>query len=110
MKAMTHATQEARPRADGGAGQWAQVPISPNDPAVPVPPVPPPPPGPDLPEPPVKDPPGPDAPLPGEDPNPPPVGDPPSEPPVRMKEIGGPSGPEPTRYGDWERKGRAYDF
>ena len=26
------------------------------------------------------------------------------------KEIGGPSGPEPTRYGDWERNGRVSDF
>jgi hypothetical protein len=25
-------------------------------------------------------------------------------------EIGGPSGPEPTRYGDWERNGRCIDF
>jgi len=25
-------------------------------------------------------------------------------------EKGGPLGPEPTRYGDWERKGRAVDF
>lgn len=25
-------------------------------------------------------------------------------------EEGGPSGPEPTRYGDWERKGIASDF
>ena len=25
-------------------------------------------------------------------------------------EAGGPKGPEPTRYGDWERKGVAYDF
>ncbi|CAF0897381.1 unnamed protein product [Didymodactylos carnosus] len=25
-------------------------------------------------------------------------------------EIGGPSGPEPTRYGDWERKGKCVDF
>ncbi|RNA26228.1 succinate dehydrogenase assembly factor mitochondrial [Brachionus plicatilis] len=25
-------------------------------------------------------------------------------------EIGGPAGPEPTRYGDWERKGRVTDF
>lgn len=25
-------------------------------------------------------------------------------------EIGGPKGPEPTRYGDWERKGRCFDF
>ncbi|KAF7648231.1 hypothetical protein LDENG_00160140 [Lucifuga dentata] len=26
------------------------------------------------------------------------------------KERGGPRGPEPTRYGDWERKGRCVDF
>ncbi|XP_028927973.1 succinate dehydrogenase assembly factor 4, mitochondrial [Ornithorhynchus anatinus] len=26
------------------------------------------------------------------------------------KEKGGPKGPEPTRYGDWERKGRCVDF
>ncbi len=25
-------------------------------------------------------------------------------------ERGGPTGPEPTRYGDWERKGRVTDF
>jgi len=25
-------------------------------------------------------------------------------------ENGGPSGPEPTRFGDWERKGIAVDF
>jgi len=25
-------------------------------------------------------------------------------------ERGGPPGPEPTRYGDWERKGVAVDF
>jgi hypothetical protein len=25
-------------------------------------------------------------------------------------EIGGPGGPEPTRYGDWERKGIVSDF
>lgn len=25
-------------------------------------------------------------------------------------EIGGPSGPEPTRFGDWEFKGRCSDF
>ncbi len=25
-------------------------------------------------------------------------------------EDGGPSGPEPTRFGDWERKGLAVDF
>lgn len=32
---------------------------------------------------------------------------PPKAPP---REVGGPSGPEPTRYGDWERKGRCIDF
>lgn len=26
------------------------------------------------------------------------------------KEINGPKGPEPTRFGDWERKGIAIDF
>jgi hypothetical protein len=26
------------------------------------------------------------------------------------KEIGGPKGPEPTRYGDWEVNGRCVDF
>ncbi|MBO6902933.1 MAG: DUF1674 domain-containing protein [Rhizobiaceae bacterium] len=28
----------------------------------------------------------------------------------RETEVGGPKGPEPVRYGDWERKGRAIDF
>ncbi len=28
----------------------------------------------------------------------------------REKEFSGPKGPEPTRYGDWERKGIASDF
>jgi hypothetical protein len=28
----------------------------------------------------------------------------------RPKELGGPKGDEPTRYGDWERGGRAVDF
>jgi len=27
-----------------------------------------------------------------------------------VREIGGPAGPEPTRYGDWERNGRCIDF
>ncbi|MBS1200250.1 MAG: hypothetical protein H6R27_928, partial [Proteobacteria bacterium] len=26
------------------------------------------------------------------------------------REIGGPPGPEPTRYGDWEKAGRCIDF
>ena len=28
----------------------------------------------------------------------------------RAAEQGGPKGPEPTRFGDWERKGIAVDF
>ncbi|HUB16489.1 MAG TPA: DUF1674 domain-containing protein [Acetobacteraceae bacterium] len=28
----------------------------------------------------------------------------------KPKEIGGPKGPEPTRYGDWEVNGRCTDF
>lgn len=28
----------------------------------------------------------------------------------RPTEIAGPTGPEPTRYGDWERRGLAVDF
>jgi hypothetical protein len=29
---------------------------------------------------------------------------------AKAKELQGPQGPEPTRYGDWERKGIASDF
>ena len=34
------------------------------------------------------------------------------QPPDQSKpeEIGGPKGPEPTRYGDWEKNGRCIDF
>lgn len=32
------------------------------------------------------------------------------QPPPKPPEIGGPKGPEPTRYGDWEQKGRCTDF
>lgn len=32
------------------------------------------------------------------------------EPPKMPKEIGGPKGLEPTRYGDWEKNGRCSDF
>jgi hypothetical protein len=44
-----------------------------------------------------------------------PVADTPAEtaprmPAKRPREIGGPSGLEPTRYGDWERNGRVSDF
>lgn len=28
----------------------------------------------------------------------------------KPREIGGPKGPEPTRFGDWERGGRCTDF
>ncbi len=34
----------------------------------------------------------------------------PKDPPKPPKEIGGPPGPEPTRYGDWQYKGRCTDF
>jgi len=35
----------------------------------------------------------------------------PATPPSKApKEIGGPPGPEPTRYGDWQYKGRCTDF
>ena len=44
-----------------------------------------------------------------------PVADAPAEaasktPTKRPREIGGPTGLEPTRYGDWERNGRVSDF
>lgn len=29
---------------------------------------------------------------------------------IRPKETGGQKGPEPTRYGDWEKNGRCTDF
>ena len=31
-------------------------------------------------------------------------------PPDAPRETNGPKGPEPTRYGDWEQKGRCSDF
>lgn len=34
----------------------------------------------------------------------------PPQPANRPTEIGGPKGPEPTRYGDWEVNGRCIDF
>ena len=30
--------------------------------------------------------------------------------PARPREIGGRKGPEPTRFGDWEKNGRCIDF
>jgi hypothetical protein len=35
---------------------------------------------------------------------------PPLVPPIPQPEVGGPAGPEPTRYGDWELRGRCIDF
>jgi hypothetical protein len=29
---------------------------------------------------------------------------------ARPQEVGGRDGPEPTRYGDWEKNGRCIDF
>jgi hypothetical protein len=34
----------------------------------------------------------------------------PAKKPAKPPETGGPEGPEPTRYGDWERNGRCVDF
>ena len=33
-----------------------------------------------------------------------------SKQPKKKKEIGGADGPEPTRFGDWEKKGITSDF
>jgi hypothetical protein len=44
---------------------------------------------------------------------PPAAGDKPGAPSsetAKVEEIGGPKGPEPTRYGDWERNGVCIDF
>lgn len=100
MSMMNKLGGSARPVAASG------VPLPPdNPPGVP--------PGIPIPDPdqgPTQPPPDGDMPVPG-DPPPPPVGDPPTEKPMRLREeIGGPKGPEPTRYGDWERKGRVSDF
>jgi hypothetical protein len=32
------------------------------------------------------------------------------KPGAKPAEHGGPKGPEPTRYGDWEKNGRCVDF
>ena len=53
--------------------------------------------------------------LPGKQPDPA-TADRPQTPPVErpvqpsVPEIGGPKGPEPTRFGDWEKAGRCTDF
>ena len=35
---------------------------------------------------------------------------PPAPPALPEPEVGGRDGPEPTRYGDWEKNGRCIDF
>ena len=35
---------------------------------------------------------------------------PPVPKPMDVEEIGGPPGPEPTRYGDWQFNGKVTDF
>ncbi len=54
----------------------------------------------------------PTAPAVAAEPKPTPAGDLAPQPaaPARKPEIGGPKGPEPTRYGDWEKGGRCIDF
>ncbi|QQS14854.1 MAG: DUF1674 domain-containing protein [Rhodospirillales bacterium] len=34
----------------------------------------------------------------------------PAAPAAKVEEIGGPPGPEPTRYGDWQYGGKVTDF
>ncbi len=45
-------------------------------------------------------------------PQPPPSAEPAPQPPKQAlpREIGGRDGPEPTRFGDWEKAGRCIDF
>jgi hypothetical protein len=35
---------------------------------------------------------------------------PPAQPAQAPREVGGRQGPEPTRFGDWELRGRCIDF
>jgi hypothetical protein len=46
------------------------------------------------------------------EPAPSPTADPAAQPATQKppREIGGRDGPEPTRYGDWEKAGRCIDF
>ncbi|WP_439532660.1 DUF1674 domain-containing protein [Polymorphobacter sp.] len=44
------------------------------------------------------------------DPTPPPAAPNPESKPTPSKEIGGRGGPDPVRYGDWEKGGIAVDF
>jgi hypothetical protein len=96
------------PDDNGPDAARAQIPIPPDQPGTPQP-------GRPVPEPtrgPSQPPPATDPPLPGDTILP--IGDPPQDLPLRQKavakEVGGPAGPEPTRDGDWERKGRVSDF
>ena len=43
----------------------------------------------------------------GQDPE---IPTPPRIPAAPVPELHGPDGPEPTRFGDWERRGRCIDF
>ena len=43
-------------------------------------------------------------------PDPSPAAQPVQQPPAPPREIGGRDGPDPTRYGDWEKAGRCIDF
>ena len=112
MSNANHGGADAAAHITNSPALAQQVPLPPQEPPGPPPG---PPPGHPVPEPdpaPIQPPPDGDMPLPG-DPPPPPLGDPPAEAPIRLAlppEIGGPKGPEPTRYGDWEQKGRVSDF
>lgn len=46
--------------------------------------------------------------MPDEDTEKPPLENEPE--PEKPKEVGGRDGPDPTRYGDWEKAGRCIDF
>jgi hypothetical protein len=49
-------------------------------------------------------------PTPPEPPKAEPAASVPPENPKKVEEIGGPPGPEPTRYGDWQFNGKVTDF
>ena len=48
--------------------------------------------------------------APQKQPDPSPPAQPAQQPPAPPREIGGRGGPDPTRYGDWEKAGRCIDF
>ncbi len=49
-------------------------------------------------------------PVPASSPDPAHTDVPAPEPLTEVREIGGRDGPDPTRYGDWEKNGRCIDF